>query len=137
MLLDRHADTILMRGLFFERSPDTNSVNEANNPLAYPKRLDHHVDTMLLHDLFFELSPDASVDRGNSPLADPKRLIKKVSTCPNETIADLHAYSLPLRAHTPVGPRTPADSFDEDIARVAPTIPIPRRERKPSCPQTL
>ena len=99
--------------------------------------LDHHVDTMLLHDLLFELSPDASVDQESNPLADPKRLMKRSSTCPNETVVALHAYSLPLQAHTPVDPRTPVDSFDADIAHVAPNCPVPRTEHKTLLPANL
>ena len=38
MLLDRHADTMLMHGLLFELSRDA-SVDQENNPLADPKRL--------------------------------------------------------------------------------------------------
>ena len=70
-------------------------------------------------------------------MADPKRLIKKLSTRSNETIADLRAYSLPLQAHTPVGPRTRVDSFDADIARVTPIFYTPRTEEKTLLPANL
>lgn len=56
-------------------------------------------------------------------MADPKRLIKKSSTCPNEKIADQHAYSSSLQAHTPAGLRTRVDVFDANIERVAPRFP--------------
>ena len=48
MLLDRHADTMLMHGFLFELSPDADDEDQANKPFTDPKKLDHHVDTMLL-----------------------------------------------------------------------------------------
>ena len=95
--------------------------------------LDHHVDTTFLHDLLFELSTGADVDQAINLLADPKRLIKKKQPSPNKTIADLDTYSLSLKAHTPVDPRTRVvGSFVAGTSRAAPTLSYPtQRGEKP------
>ena len=101
--------------------------------------LDGQVDTMLMHGLPFERSTGADVDQANNPLADPKRLTKKLLTLPDETISHLDAYSLLLKAHTPVDPRTPlGGSFVAGTSRAAPIFPIPRTEdEKKTLPANL